>query len=217
MTAQDAAPTRFRPSSRRRNRIAAGVALGAFAIGGNVLVYSAVDSGEPAVQVVRDIPAGELITPDMLRTIDIDADDTINVVKGGDIDLVVGQYAKVRLVSGSLVVSEALQATPLVSDGNAIVAIRVDDGALPNGLRERVPVRLVIPADRNVADDATTAVEGRVVGLPRAADNALGTISLSVELASDAATLVAAADDVRVVLLVPAADPAAANGSDGGE
>ena len=52
----------FDPTSRRRSRIAAGVALAAVAIGGNLLVYSNLDASKPVVQAVRDVPAGEQIT-----------------------------------------------------------------------------------------------------------------------------------------------------------
>ncbi len=199
----------FRPTARRRNRLAAGLALGAVAIGGNVLVYSSLDSSEPVVQVVRDVPAGRQITPDMLRTVDVDVDATVNVIPGTDLGSLVGQYAKVRLVSGSLVVRTALQSDPLLNPGNAVVAIEVKAAELPVGLRERVPVQLVIsrPASDDSAVPAT--IDGRIVGLPVASDSGLGTQSVSIEVAAADASAVAAADDVRVVLLVPSEDPAA--------
>jgi hypothetical protein len=200
----------FLPAARRRNRIAAGVALAAIAVGGNLYVYSGLDSAEAVVQAVRDVPAGEQITADMLRTVDVDADPSVNVIPGDRLDALVGSYAKVRLVAGSLLTAEALQSTPLVSQGTSIVAIQVADGTLPIGLRERVPVQLVIPGDRSVTDGAATVVEGRVVGLPSATSSALGMQSLSVEVAAGDAATIAAADDVRVVLLEPTQDPAAA-------
>ena len=92
----------FAPSARRRNRIAAGVALAALAIGGNILVYSTLNADEAVLQAVVDVPAGAQITSDMLRTVDVDVDSTVNVVAGDDLATVVGQYAKVRIVSGSL-------------------------------------------------------------------------------------------------------------------
>jgi hypothetical protein len=194
----------FQPAARRRNRIALGVALAAIAIGGNLLLYSSLDDAQPVVQVVRDVPAGEQLTADMLRTVDADVDSTVNVVPGEQLDSLVGSYAKVRLVSGSLVTSEALQSTPLVSDGSAVVAIQVAEGTLPIGIRERVAVVLVV-AD---GDATPITVGGRVVGLPVSMNSALGVESLSVEVdVADAAT-VAAADDVRVVLVEPTADPA---------
>ncbi len=194
----------FQPAARRRNRIALGVALAAIAIGGNVYLYATLDDAEPVVQVVRDVPAGEQITADMLRTVDADVDSSVNVVPGDRLDALVGTYAKVRLVSGSLVTSDALQATPLVTDGSAVVAIQVPEGTLPIGVRERVAVILVVAN----GDGGPTTVDGRVVGLPTPTNSALGVESLSVEVdVADAATI-AAADDVRVVLVEPTADPA---------
>jgi hypothetical protein len=199
----------FRPTARRRNRLVAGLALGALAIGGNMFAYASLSSSQPVVQVVRDVPAGDQITPDMLRTVDADVDATVNVIPGSDLNALVGQYAKVRLVSGSLVVRTALQPDPLLNPGNAVVAIEVKAAELPIGLRERVPVQLVIPGPPSVDSAAPITIEGRVVGLPLASDNGLGTQSVSVEVAAADASAVAAADDVRLVLMVPDEDPAA--------
>ncbi len=199
----------FRPTARRRNRLAAGLALGAVAIGGNLLAYSSLDSSQPVVQVIRDVPAGDQITPDMLRTVDADVDATVNVIPGADLNTLVGQYAKVRLVSGSLVVRTALQSDPLLKPGNAVVAIEAKAAELPIGLRERVPVQLVIPGPASEDSAVATTIEGRVVGLPVASDGGLGTQSVSIEVAAADASALAAADDVRVVLVVPSEDPAA--------
>lgn len=205
----------FQPTSRRRNRIAAGVALAAIAIGGNLLLYSSLDDSEPVIQVVRDVPAGSQLTGDMLRTVDVAVDATVNVIGGDQLDSLIGSYAKVRLVSGALVTAESLQATPLVSSGSSVVAIQVADGTLPIGLRERSPVQLVIPASGNPGSPdaaAPSSIVGRVVGLPIDTSSALGRQSLSVEVAADDAIALAAADDVRVVLIEPDEDPAATAG-----
>jgi SAF domain len=202
----------FAPASRRRNRIAAGVALAAIAVGANILVYSSVNNSEPAVQAVVDVPAGAQITSDMLRTVDVDAPSSVNLVPGDQLDSLVGAYAKVRLVSGSLVTPQSVQATSLVGPGNSVVAIQVEEGALPVGLRERVPVQLVIP-QAGAATTDPTVIDGVVVALPIATASALGRQSLSVEVAAGSAPIVAGADDVRVVLAEPvaesSADPAA--------
>jgi hypothetical protein len=200
----------FRPPSRRRNRIAAGIALGAAAIAGNVLVYSSLDDKESVVQVVRDVPAGEQITPDMLRTVDAKIDNSVAVVAASQIDAIVGSYAKVRLVSGALVTEPSLRPDPLVGPGASIVAVQIAEGAIPVGLRERVPVDIVIPADPNNAAAADLTVSARVVALPIAPSSAIGVMSLSVEVAAVDAATVAAADDVRLVLVEPRPDPAQA-------
>lgn len=196
----------FRPGSRRRMRIALGVALVAVAIGGNVLVYSSLDDRIAVLQVVRDVPAGAQLTADDLRSVEVDVDATVRVVDAADLPTVVGQYAKVRLVSGSLVVTEALQGAPLVAPGAAVVAVQVPEGSLPAGLRERSAVRLVLPSDAD-AGAAPVVVEGRVVGLPTSPATATGTLSVSIEVPVDDATLVVASDDVGVVLLEPGTVP----------
>ncbi len=203
-----AASRGFRPTARRRNRLAAGLALGAAAIGANVLVYASLNSSEPVVQVVRDVPAGEQITADMLRTVDADVDSTVNTIGGADMQSLIGQYAKVRLVAGSLVVYPAIQSQPLLSAGNAVVAIEVKAAELPVGLRERVPVLLVIPPIAGDDSGLPTTIDGRVVGLPVASESGLGTQSVSIEVEASLVASVAAADEVRIVLLVPSTDPA---------
>jgi len=197
----------FQPATRRRNRIAIGVALAAAAIGGNVFVYSNLNDADPVIQVVLDVPAGEQISAEMLRTVEVDADSSVNVIAGGDLDSLVGSYAKVRLVSGSLVTWESVQGSPLVGTGNAVVAIQVPEGALPVGLRERVPIELVLPNDRELETVSPTVVSAVVVALPIEANSAVGTQSLSVEVAASDAATVAAADDVRVVLIEPGPEP----------
>lgn len=199
----------FRPGARRRSRIAMGIALGAVAVALNVMVYTNLDGRAPAVQVIRDVPAGSPIAASDLRVVDVDVDESVPTVSGDQLDGVVGRYARVRLTAGALVVESALADRPLVSAASSVVALRVPDGSLPEGLRERVPVRIVIPSPSSAPDDAPVAIDGRVVGLPRELDASLGQLSLSVEVADGDAAALAAADDPRVVLLEPIPDPAA--------
>lgn len=197
----DTEPTRgFRPSARRRNRIAAGVALGAAAIGGNALIYASVDDTETVVQALRDIPAGAEITPDMFRTVEVDIDDTVLAVPGEQLAGLSGQYAKVRIVSGSLLVTPAIQPDPLVDDDAAVVAIEVPGGLVPVGLRERSRIEVVYTD----TDDQDVVVRGRTIGFPEPSESSAGSISLSIEVAGSDAPGIAIADDVRVVLLSPA-------------
>ncbi|MEM1331935.1 MAG: SAF domain-containing protein [Actinomycetota bacterium] len=198
-------PLRFRPSRRRRNRIAAGVVLGAIAVGANVVAYTSVRDTDPVLQAVQDIPAGTQITGEMLRSVPVEVSENVNAVAGDDLDATIGSYAKVRIVSGSLLVSQAVQATPLVAEGNAVVAVVVPLGELPTGLRERVPVEVVIT--QRTGDGTPVVVPAETVGLPLDVGSALGERSLSLELAAVDAPTVAAADDVRIVLIEPTVDP----------
>jgi len=118
----------FRPGSRRRNRIAAGVAIAAVAVGGNVLLYSSLNDSTEVVQFVSNISAGDLIGSDDVRVIEIDGDPgTANLVTADQIGSVVNRYARTFIPSGSLASVYLVQADPLVSPGSAVVAIAPTD------------------------------------------------------------------------------------------
>ena len=199
----------FRPSSRSRARVAFGMLLSIAAVGAMLTVFAAADERTAVLQIVRDVPAGAQLSRDDVRVIEVSADSSLAVVASSQLPLVVGQYAKVRMVAGSLLAVPMLQAAPLVGAGSAIVAVAVPGGELPVGLRERSRVQLVFPQTSS-AEAPPAPVEGRVVGLPAAADSITGRESLSIEVAVEDAPTLAAAAEVRVVLLDPGVDPASA-------
>ena len=198
----DPATRGFRPSARRRNRIAAGIALGAAAIGGNVLVYSSLDDTTTVVQAVDNIPAGTQVTADMFRTVDVDVDASVPTVSDDQLPALIGQYARVRIVSGQLVVGLAFQPEPLVSPGRAIVAIEVDADLMPTNVRDRSNLQLVVLD----ADDVPRTIPARAMEVPVESVSGSGSVSLSVEVDLAQSPDVAAAEVVRVVLLPPVAD-----------
>lgn len=196
----------FRPSARSRVRIALGTLLALMAIGAILLIFSTADKRAPVMQATRDIPAGSMITADMFRPIEVSADPSLTVVPLADVDLLVGQYAKVRIIAGSLLSAAQLQPGPLVAVGSSVVAIEVKATELPIGLRERSRVAVVFRA--NAGDVAAPPVEARVVGLPIDSEVTPGDVSVSLELSAVDATTVAGFDNLRLVLLDPAIDPA---------
>ena len=204
-----AAPRGFRPASRRRARIALGVVIAALAVGGNLLVYSSLDHKTEVLQVVRDIPAGELVAASDLRVVTVDVDASVPTVAPDDIASVVNQYARVHIAAGTLMVGVLVQPTPLVTDGQGVVAVEIRPSQIPAGLRERSRVMLV-----TVNRDGSTGLitEGRVVAHGDSSGSTDGVMALSVEVNQDDAAAIAAADDVRVALLDPAADPALEGG-----
>lgn len=198
----------FRPSSRSRARIAVGSLLSLVAVGVVLLVFSTADRRVAVLQVVRDLPAGARLGAADVRSIELSADPSLAVVKATDIATVIGQYTKVRIVTGGLLASGLLQAGSLVAPGSAVVAVTIPAGELPAGLRERSQVEIVIPAASGAALPA--AVLGRVVGLPESPDSVTGQLSVSFEVAALDAVVVASATRVRVVLLDPGVDPSGA-------
>lgn len=196
----------FRPLGRRRMRMLAGVAVFLLGIGGNLAVYSSLDARSEVLQVVRDVPAGEQISAQDLRPVEVWLDPTVNAVPSVHAGQVVGAYARVRLVAGSLIVSEVVQERPLVTPGAAVLAIEIPESQLPTGLRERSSVLVVMvpaPFGEFVSLPPVPAV---VVGLPAAAAGVSGRVSISLELALDAAVMIAGTDAVRLVLLDPRPD-----------
>ena len=192
--------TPARISSRARGRLALGALIVAIGVLINLAIYRSVDDKSPVLQLNRDVPAGQQISADDFRTVEIGADGAFRSVPSSDLNAVVGSYAKVRLIAGTLLAHEALQAGPLVAPGASVVAVTVPAGEVPIGLRERSRVSVVI-----VASDRTSAsVNGTVVGLPSQAGSS-GQVSVSIELAAGDAGAVAAAEKVRLVLLDPGA------------
>lgn len=176
--------------------------MAAVAIGGNVLVYSSLNEASEVVQLVTNVRAGDQITTADLRIVEVDLDPTVPHVPADDLGLMIGQYARTYLASGTLIIPQVVQPDPLVSPGTAVVAVVVAGGGLPAGVIERSRVQLVYGAG-----DTMAVVDGRVVA--RASDNTVSDSAITVEVPADAApALAAASDDVRVVLLESVDDPA---------
>jgi hypothetical protein len=200
----------FRPASRRRARIALGVFLAALAVGGNLLVYSSLDQKREVLQVVRDIPAGDVVSAGDLRVVAVDVDATVPTVAPAAIASVVNQYARVHIAAGTLMVDVLVQPTPLVALGQGVVAVEIRPTQLPSGLRERSRVMLVV-VNRDGTQGLVT--EGRVVARGDGSASTENVTALSVEVLQEDAAALAAADDVRVALLDPSADPALEGGA----
>jgi hypothetical protein len=199
----------FRPGARRRNRIAAGVALGAAAIGGNLLVYASLDDTTTAVQAVNNIPAGSQVTADMFRVVEVDVDPSVPTVSEDQLPPLIGQYSRVRIVSGSLIVGIAFQTEPLVRVNKAIIAIEIDEDLVPIGTRERSNLQLVTLD----AEDIPQTVPGRALAPPTPSASGQGSVSMSIEVDTGQAAALATAEIVRVVLLPPEPDIAAGDTS----
>jgi hypothetical protein len=189
-------------------RIAIGTLLSLVAVGVVLLVFSTADKRVAVLQVVRDIPAGTQIAATDVRSIELSTDPSLAVVKAVDIVTVVGQYAKVRIVSGGLLSPALVQASPLVAPGAAVLAVTVPAGELPAGLRERSQVQVVVPPANGAAQ--LPPIVARVVGIPTAPDSVTGQMSVSLEVAASDSVAIASAANVRIVLLDPGVDPASA-------
>jgi hypothetical protein len=193
----------FRPLGRRRTRMLIGAVICLVAVGGNLTIYSSMDRRVEVLQVVHDVAAGSVIGASDLRIVEAWLDPTINAVSADRVATVVGLYSKVRLVAGSLVVVEALQPEPLVDPDAAVVAVTVLEGEVPLGLRERSVVLVVIPPPPFSEFVEPQVFPAVVAALPRPVTGATGRVSISFEVPIRAAVVIAAVNEVRILLLDP--------------
>jgi len=184
--------------------------LATIAIGGNLLVYSSLDHKIEVLQVVHDIPAGKTVSADDLRVVAVDVDPSVPTVRPENIAAVVNQYARVHIAAGTLMVDVLVQPTPLVALGQGVVAVEIRPTRVPAGLRERSRVMLVVVSGDGAAGLVT---EGRVVSRGDTSGSSDNLLALSVEVRQEDAAAIAAADEVRVALLDPGADPALESGA----
>ena len=199
---------RFRPSARRRTRIALGSGITALAIVANVFVYASLDRRVEVLQVVADVRAGEVVEAAHIRIVEVAADPTVPTVAAGQLGSVIGQHARVHLASGTLLAPVLIQTAPLVTSGMAVVAVELRSTLVPVGVRERSRLEVVV-----VDDDEASRIPARAVTRPEPVDGVSGLLSLSVEVSPPDAALVASASAIRLVLLDPGADPVYREGS----
>ncbi len=193
----------FRPLGRRRTRMLIGAVICLLAVGGNLTIYSTLDRRSEVLQVLRDVPAGSVIAASDLRIVEAWLDPTINAVSADHLSSVVGLHAKVRLVAGSLVVSEALQLEPLVAPDAAVVSVMVSEGGVPLGLRERSVVLVVIPPPPFSEFVDPQVLPAVIAALPLPVAGSTGRVAISLEVPIRSAVVIAAVDEVRILLLDP--------------
>ncbi|MCS7293963.1 MAG: Flp pilus assembly protein CpaB [Chloroflexota bacterium] len=160
---------------------------------------SAAGGGAGSVSVVvaaRDIPAGAVISPGMVRLAQVDADQALQGALAST-EAAVGQVARIPIYAGEQLVAAKLTTDP-VREGLAYV--------VPAGMRAMaVEVNKVIAAGGNVRPGDRVDVYAVIEAVPEDASNvASGRIPLSVLLAQDVEVL---AVEQRIIKRAPGAAP----------
>lgn len=174
-------------------------------------IYARVGNRSEVLAVNRDVLAGEQITDADLQVVSISSDDSFPSVAAADRALVVGQFARVRLASGSLLVSDSVQADQLVDPDLVLMSVEVPVGQVPVGLREQSRLALVVTPPQSGGDDnAPVLVEAIVAAVPRNLAEVVGNddsgrslVALSVEVGPKWVTVVGSAAAVSVGVLDP--------------
>jgi len=176
-------------------------------------IYVRIGDRQEVLAATRTVLAGEQLVATDFRIISISTDDDLAVVSAQDRELLVGQYARVRIADGSLVVAGSVQPNPLVDADKVLMSITVPAGGVPTGLREGSRLTLVVSPDPNTATDLQPVlVEATVAAVPRNLTEAVGgggststDLALSVEVPPERVALIGSADDIAIGVLDPSA------------
>jgi hypothetical protein len=185
-----------------------------------IAIYTGVGDRTEVLAIRNGMLAGEQIADADLQVVSLSSDDSFPAIPAADRLAVIGQYAKVRLAAGALLVPDAIQSSELVNAGRVRVAVLVPVGLVPVGLREQSRVTLVVSPPRAGATSVPPVlVEAIVLAVPHDLSDIVGSrgaqgdaIALTVEIDPRWVSVVGTAESVSVGVLDAQAafpDPAA--------
>ena len=161
MAGAELAPrTGLRVRPQRPGRALFGVLLVVVSVVVALMIYTRIGDRHEVLAVTRTVLAGEQLTEADLRVVSISADDSFPSVPATARDSIVGQYAKVRMVEGSLVVADSVQARPLVDPSKVLMSVAVPLSGVPTGLREGSRLVLVVTPEGAAGDVRSGARRG---------------------------------------------------------
>jgi hypothetical protein len=172
-------------------------------------LYTRIGDRTEVLAVARDVLAGEQITDADVEVVSFSTDDAIPTVPAAQRSTIVGQYARVRLLAGSLLSAESVQPLPLVDPERVLMSVVVPVGLVPVGLREQSRVALVVTPPTTGGDrPPPVLVEAIVAAVPRnlgelagSSDAGQGVIALAVEVPPEYVGIVGEAEAVSVGVL----------------
>jgi hypothetical protein len=207
-------PARRLPPRRRSPMLAAlGVLLVVLGALGAWVIVGALTSSGACLAVAQDAPVGTKITAAHLRVVQVNSPVGLAPIKAAERDTVIGRYAKVDLVPGTLLTAAQLTDTAFPGPGENLVGLELKPSQLPGqALRRGDKVLLVITPDQravNVDPKASSAqplttpptVKATVVNV--GAPQTDGQVVVDVVLPqADGPTVVALAAQGRIALAV---------------
>jgi hypothetical protein len=185
--------------------MAVGVLLMATSVLTALAIYQRVGHRRNVLVLTRNVLAGEPIHVDDVRSVAISTDATLRVVDANSVAGLVGKFAKVRMLEGSLLVADSLQDRPLVTDGKALTTVTVPSTGVPVGLREGSRLVLTLAPASSAPGALVVQVEAFVVANPTRAAEGSTQRAVSVEVPLRAAGVVGTASKVAISVIDPTA------------
>ena len=198
----------LRARQRRPGYVALAVALvvGFAALGG--YFYTTAGAKTPVVVVIREVPAGHVVTRADLSTVDVAG--AVTAVAGANLDSVLGQTATVTLLPNTLLQRSMVTDGPGLTADQAQVGVKLTGGQLPaDGVNAGDTVMVLQLPDKTTAAAAGTPPAAAVTVVPRATvfataadpSDAAGTL-VTLVVPVGAAPAVAVASNAGLVALV---------------
>src|SRR4051812_30009475 len=141
---QLAARSGLRVRPQRPARALAGALLVVASMVAALTVYSRIGDRHEVLALARTVLAGDRLVDADFKVVSISSDDALASVRASARLSLVGQYAKVRMLAGSLVVSDSVQPAPLVDPAKALMSVAVPVSGVPSGLREGSRLVLIV-------------------------------------------------------------------------
>jgi hypothetical protein len=197
-------------------RALVGALLVVTAVVAALAVYTRISDRVEVLAAGRTVLAGERLSASDLRVVSVAREDGLVVVPATERDELAGQYARVRLVAGTLLVPDGVQPEPLATAGRVLMSVEVAAGEVPVGLRERSRVVLIVESPeaslaRNRSNSAPTnmVVEATIAHVPANLADVAGvadgstSVSLSIEVDPQYVVAVGAAERIGIGVLDP--------------
>ncbi|HEY8473563.1 MAG TPA: SAF domain-containing protein [Natronosporangium sp.] len=144
------APRLVKQRHVRRGWVGIGVLAIVLAALGSATLFRAIGPSQSYLALAQDVPVGAQLTEEHLRVVRMNSTPGLNPVPDSQLDEVVGQYAAVPLVAGTLLSMDQLTDEPIPPPGQQLVAIGLPPDRLPGGTLEAGdPVMLVTTSRQN--------------------------------------------------------------------
>jgi hypothetical protein len=147
------APRLVKQRHVRRGWIGIGVLAIVLAALGSATLFRAIGPSQAYLALGRDVAVGAQVTAEDLRVVRMNSTPGLSPVPQSQVNDVIGQYAAVPLVEGTLLSPDQLTDQPVPAPGQQLVAIGLPPDRLPGGtLQAGDPVMLVTTSDNSAAE-----------------------------------------------------------------
>jgi SAF domain len=203
------APRLVKQRHVRRGWVGIGVLAIVLAALGSATLFRAIGPSQAYLAVAQDVPVGTQVTQDDLRVVRMNSTPGLSPIPQSQLDDVVGRYAAVPLVAGTLLSMDQLTDEPVPPSGQQLVAIGLPPDRLPGGTLEAGdPVMLVTTSRQNAEPEDNPRTFAARVHDVQETENRDDDMVVSLLVSERDGALIAslaAADRLTIVLLSEAA------------